>query len=165
LEKAVTERQRNYTLHGEKQRSCDNCNSFYPVINMNQRFCNKACYVSWHSKANNEKSNSQRKNDGKYVWRHLKDRCQNPDNKSYKDYGGKGVECKFTSFQEFQEFCFRTNECEQCAIPLNDDNRRARDGRNIHRIDSNLHYEKSNCMIVCKKCNNFLDRNDKRGWM
>jgi len=159
------EKERNYKKHEGLKRVCDFCEESYSVKNIRQRFCKRSCYTSWHSRDKNKESNSKRKNDGKYVWKHLNLRCNNPNSKSYKDYGQKGVECKFESFEHFQKVYFRTDTCEQCGSPLNDDNRRAADGRNIHRIDSAGHYEESNVMIICKRDNNYLDRNDKRGWL
>jgi hypothetical protein len=32
-----------------------------------------------------------------------KDRCQNPDNHAYSDYGGRGIEFRFASFNEFMD--------------------------------------------------------------
>ena len=158
-------KERNYKKHEGTKRVCDFCKETYDVKNIRQRFCKRECYMAWHSREKNEQSNAKRRNDGKYVWKHLKLRCEDPENKAYKNYGGKGVECKFESFEDFQSVYFRTNECENCAVPLNDENRRARDGRNINRIDSNGHYEVDNVDIVCKACNNYRDRNDKRGWL
>lgn len=158
----MASKERNYTKHSGKTRKCDKCNKKYEVKNVRQRFCSRYCYSSWHSSDKNEESNKQRRNTGRYVWRHIKDRCNNPENKAYKDYGGKGVQCEFESLEEFQAVYFRTDECEQCGTPLNDENRRAADGRNIHRQDSNGNYCEENAMIVCKRCNNYLDRNDRR---
>ena len=160
----MSEKQREYTKHGEMTRKCDQCKESYGVKNQRQRFCAPECYSKWHSKEKNPASNAKRRNDGKYVWKHIKLRCNDHNSKSYKDYGEKGVQCKFKSFEEFKKVYFRTDNCENCAVPLNDENRRAKDGRNLHRIDSALHYEEKNCMVCCKTCNNWLDKNDKRGW-
>ena len=37
------------------------------------------------------------KNPGKYVLHDIKKRCNNPNNKSYKYYGGRGIKCLITS--------------------------------------------------------------------
>ncbi len=35
------------------------------------------------------------------IYHKAKDRCNNPNDKRYKDYGGRGIEFRFHSFQEF----------------------------------------------------------------
>ena len=37
----------------------------------------------------------------KQIYRWAKARCNNPNVKSYSDYGGRGIEFKFTSYGEF----------------------------------------------------------------
>ena len=35
------------------------------------------------------------------VYKHIKSRCTNPKDASYKNYGGRGIVCAWTSFEEF----------------------------------------------------------------
>ena len=61
------------------------------------------------------------------ILRSIRTRCSNPKRSVYKYYGGKGIQCKFNSWQEIEE--------EIGPRP---------EGMTIDRIDSNGHYEKGN---------------------
>jgi len=56
------------------------------------------------------------------------ERCRNPHNKSYKDYGGRGIQFRFSSFRAFWE------ELGPRPNPK----------MTIERMDNNGHYEKGN---------------------
>jgi len=63
-------------------------------------------------------------------WSAYKDarhRCRNPKNKRYADYGGRGIEFHFESFEEFLEELGRRPE-----------------GTSLDRINNDGHYEKGN---------------------
>lgn len=62
------------------------------------------------------------------VYKGLRKRCNNPNCKDYPDYGGRGIECRYTSFQEF----------------LADVGRRPTVKHKIDRIDNDGHYEVGN---------------------
>lgn len=64
-----------------------------------------------------------------------KGRCTNPNNPSYKDYGARGIEFRFNSFQEF----------------LNEVGRRPSSQHSLDRIDNNGHYAKGNLRWADKK--------------
>ena len=55
-------------------------------------------------------------------------RCNNVKDKSYKDYGGRGIECRFKDFEEFIA----------CV------GKKPSPSYSIDRIDNNGHYEKGN---------------------
>ena len=61
------------------------------------------------------------------VYSSAKQRCTNPKHKSYKDYGGRGIQFKFTSLKEFKEVLGDR--------PL---------GYTLDRINNDGHYEKGN---------------------
>jgi hypothetical protein len=65
------------------------------------------------------------------VWESMKKRCNNPNNKSYKDYGGRGIEYepKWETFEGFYD----------------DMGSLYSDGLTLERIDVNGHYCKNNC--------------------
>ena len=63
-----------------------------------------------------------------------KQRCQNPKCKRYAEYGGRGIEFRFTSFQEFLA------ELGKCPR-----------GKSLDRINNNGHYEKGNVRWATKK--------------
>lgn len=65
------------------------------------------------------------------VWLHMKDRCYNPNNNQYKNYGERGIEvCKewLDSFENFYKDMGDKPE-----------------GLSIDRVDVNGHYCKANC--------------------
>lgn len=88
-------------------------------------------------------------------WRGMKERCLNPNNKSYKYYGGKGVGIYYPwlTFKNFKEWAL-VNGYET--------------GLTIDRLDSNSNYEPSNCVwilhienVIKSNSTRYLDRNLK----
>jgi hypothetical protein len=72
------------------------------------------------------------------VWAGIKRRCYNKNQKSYKDYGAKGIRmCDewFNSFESFMEFAISNGYKE---------------GLEVDRIDSTKNYEPSNCRFITK---------------
>ena len=86
----------------------------------------------------------------KYPWRKrlavIKQRCNNPNNKSYKDYGQKGIKCLITS-EELRELWFRDK-----AYNMNKPS--------IDRIDNDGNYEYTNCRFIEIK-DNICERNKR----
>ncbi len=62
------------------------------------------------------------------VFEGIIDRCRNPRNLHFKNYGGRGIECRWASFDEFFQ--------DMGERPA---------GAWIDRIDNDGHYEASNC--------------------
>lgn len=65
------------------------------------------------------------------AWSSMKDRCQNPNNKSYQRYGGRGIKVCPEWF-EYKQF-------------LADMGRKPTPKHSLDRTDNNLGYSKSNC--------------------
>lgn len=61
------------------------------------------------------------------AWSHAKDRCNNPSNAAYGDYGGRGIKFLFTSFEQFFA------ELGKCPR-----------GRTLDRKDNDGNYEPGN---------------------
>jgi hypothetical protein len=70
-----------------------------------------------------------------WAYKGAKGRCTNPRNRSYKDYGGRGIEFRFTSFQEFLKAVgYRPS-------PLH----------SLDRIENDGHYEPGNVQWATKE--------------
>ncbi len=82
-----------------------------------------------HSKGNHAKSPLY------YVWVNMKQRCQNPRNPEYHNYGGRGIKVcdEWQTFQPFYEWAINTG----FDVGGKD--------QSIDRIDVNGNYEPSNC--------------------
>ena len=76
----------------------------------------------------------------------IKRRCNNPDCKDYKHYGGRGIKNKFRSCNDFRDYVIN----ELLIDPR---------GLDIDRIDNNGNYEPGNIRFVTRAENN---RNRKR---
>lgn len=63
------------------------------------------------------------------VWRNMLDRCNNPNNKFYKDYGGRGIKILYKNFDEF----------------VQDVGDRPTDKHSIDRIYNDGDYKPDNC--------------------
>lgn len=74
-----------------------------------------------------------------------KQRCTNPNDAFYKDYGGRGIEFRFCSFQNFIETV----------------GRKPTPKHSIDRIDVNGHYEKSNVRWATNKEQSRNKRNNR----
>ncbi|HDY87984.1 MAG TPA: hypothetical protein ENH82_07725 [bacterium] len=76
-----------------------------------------------------------------YVWSHMKDRCYNPKDKGYKNYGGRGISvCEewFSSLRIFYDFAIA---------------RGWKDGLQIDRINNEGNYEPNNCRFITQREN------------
>ena len=82
------------------------------------------------------------------VWNAMKQRCYNPNNRSYKNYGGRGI----TVCQEWKED-FQTFYDWAIANGY-------KKGLEIDRIDVNGNYEPDNCRWTNSKKNNNNRRNN-----
>lgn len=74
----------------------------------------------------------------------LRQRCNNPNNPGYPNYGGREIECRITG-KELRALWFR-------------DNASFMKNPSIDRIDNDGHYEYDNCQFI-----EFSD-NSKRAW-
>ena len=76
----------------------------------------------------------------KLTYSNIKHRCKNPGDKAYKYYGGRGIECRFESVDEFIEYVMNK---------LNVDPRNL----DIDRTNNDGHYEPGNIRFITHKEN------------
>lgn len=84
------------------------------------------------------------------AWKHLNGRCNNPNNKAFKNYGGRGIRVYYSSFDEF----------------LGDVGTRPSPKHSVDRINVNGHYEVGNCrwatpaqQVANRRCVRNITRN------
>ena len=64
-------------------------------------------------------------------------RCNNPNDKAYRNYGGRGIECRFGSVKELVDYLRTLPEWDS--------------GKEIDRILNNGHYERGNIKFSTRK--------------
>lgn len=85
---------------------------------------------------NNKRFTHGQTNSPEYnCFHHAKKRCQSPKNSCYRHYGGRGIEFRFTSFEEF----------------FAEVGKRPSPSHSIERINNNGHYEKGNVRWATKE--------------
>jgi hypothetical protein len=138
-------------------KTCVWCEGDYDPVNDRQKFCQRKCYRSFHSKRTGERNNKQRSESGRYVFRHIKDRCNNPKSKAYDKYGAMGIRCEFENNKEFVAWYNKSDTCKNCGVETDVQNKVTADnGKQVDRIDASGPYSKKNCRILCRKCNLFM---------
>lgn len=114
----------DYNLYGKKQKSCG-------CLRLEKTIQRSTTHNQRHTKLYE-------------VWKTMKQRCLNPNNKSYHNYGGRGIkicdEWK-NSYQSFYEWSM---------------NNGYKEGLSIDRTNNDGNYEPSNCRWadIITQCNN-----------
>jgi len=77
-------------------------------------------------------------------------RCSNPKNAGWKNYGGRGIRCEFNSVREIVEYLIQLHPAEEWM------------GYTIDRINNNGNYAVGNIRRATYRENNMNRRNSKR---
>lgn len=109
---------------------CPVCNKEIELP-VNKGLIAKTCYDCKHASHTTHHMTTTRQYD---IWRAMLQRCENPNNKKYRIYGGRGIKVceKWHTFEGFWE----------------DNKDQYKDDLTIDRIDSNGNYEPSNVQWV-----------------
>lgn len=139
----------------ESTKRCPGCKQEYPATkkyfykNKTKKdglsYCCKQCQKQSHKQYYQAHKTEMRQYQKKYrktisghlncVFVNMIHRCNNPKHKQYKNYGGRGIKVKFTSFDDFRDYI--VNE-------LKSDPR----GLTIDRIDNDGNYERGNIRFI-----------------
>ena len=121
---------------------CKQCRKIYSSTHKHKQ--DRKSYMKEHRqeiKKNIEKYHQTIKGHIGRLWNNITTRCNNPKFPGYKNYGGRGIQVKFESLDDFRQYII--NE-------LKVDSR----GLTIDRIDNEGHYERGNIRFVTRAKNN-----------
>lgn len=130
---------------------CPNCNQSLPISNFGgckrdgvQSFCKKCKTIKAKEYYEKNPQKVLRRNNkyrrtirGILVSRFadMKRRCENPNHRAYKDYGGRGIKCLFESSDDFVTYVVNKLQVDPYGLE-------------IDRIDNDGHYEPGNLRLI-----------------
>jgi len=150
--KALNQFSKDKTHKDGRKNCCKDCCSAY-----HKQYCQSQTGKDAHNRANKKYRASHKEQRLKYarnyhntikghlqrIYYCIKQRTGNPEHPNYKRYGGRGIQCKFVSSQEFVDYVL----VELKIDPRNLD---------IDRINNDGNYEPGNIRFTThkKNCNN-----------
>lgn len=75
-----------------------------------------------------------------FLWQAMLQRCNNPKNQAYKYYGGRGIQVKFSCFEDFYNYVTKELKVDPRGLT-------------IDRIDGDGHYEPRNIQFITRSQN------------
>lgn len=112
---------RGYTLTGNTSKSCGCFNKEQNITNKTRHGFSKRGEIS----------------NFYMIFFSLKGRCNNPNNKKYGDYGGRGIKNEWHSFEEFKDDMHASYQKHISKF--------GKDNTSLDRINNNGNYTKQNC--------------------
>ena len=123
----VLRRSENNTSQGKPKWICRcDCGNIVEVGGYELKSGNTKSCGCWNRESTHDRfyKHGMKKSRLYYVWNSMKDRCYNPNNKRYKDYGGRGIRvCDewLHDFVAFRDWAFKTGYDEnapfrQCTL-------------------------------------------------
>ena len=100
----------------------------------------KKCYQTEKGKTYDKKYRKTLNGYLNTVYAGMRHRCNNPSVCNYHRYGGRGIENRFESLDDFRDYVINTLKVDPRGIQ-------------IDRIDNNGHYEPGNIRFVTAKVN------------
>lgn len=76
----------------------------------------------------------------RHIWKAMLTRCNKPNCKAYKYYGGRGIQVKFACFKDFYDYIVKELKIDPRGLT-------------IDRIDNDGHYEKGNIRFITHREN------------
>ena len=140
-------------------RTCKQCGKqLSDDVHGNAKFCSDKCFQLFYEHYRDDWRRTHPTVERNYVksgvraYNNIKARTTRPTHPNFSNYGGKGIRLELT-LEEFLEIYFSTDICSNCGCKLNDEDRLAKDGRTLDRIDVARNYQKDNLRLLCRSCN------------
>jgi hypothetical protein len=119
---------------------CKSCKKISDVKSYKRNLPRFKKYALTKGKLNYQKYYSTPKGFLEVVYHNILNRCNKPNVRSYNRYGGRGIQCKFTSLNDFRGYVLNVLKIN----PL---------GLTIDRINNDGHYERGNIRFVTMEDN------------
>lgn len=132
---------------GNTLKTCAKCKQIKLITDFSKDVRTKDGLQDWCRRCKSEQAKLYRKTFIGHLRHHfatIKQRCNNPKLPSYKDYGGRGIECRFENADSF--IYYVKNVLGYYTLER-------LKGLHLDRIDNNGHYEPGNIRFVTPLAN------------